>query len=155
VGILNYTTKIAEEKTVGEIMGILGKQMARSIRIDYDERGRPKAISFMLVVKEQQIPFQLPCNFEGVMRTMVKEYKDQWTRTQKQKNPEYQAQVRRVAWRIVKDWVEAQMALVQAEQAELAEVFLPYAVRRDGRTFFQHFMEGIDPSRTLTAGDSE
>ena len=31
------------------------------------------------------------------------------------------------------------MALVEANQAEIAEVFLPYAVHNDGQAFFQHF----------------
>lgn len=45
----------------------------------------------------------------------------------------------RVAWRIVKDWVEAQMALIESGLAELPEVFLPYAVKPDGRTVYDEF----------------
>ena len=44
----------------------------------------------------------------------------------------------RTAWRIVKDWVEAQMALVKTQMATTQEVFLPYAVMKDGRTLSQH-----------------
>lgn len=43
----------------------------------------------------------------------------------------------RTAWRIVKDWVEAQMALVETRMVTTQEVFLPYAVMRDGRTLAQ------------------
>ena len=51
-------------------------------------------------------------------------------------------QARRVAWRILKDWVAAQLAIVEAEQAQMAEVFLPYAVEsQTGQTMFQLFLE--------------
>ena len=39
--------------------------------------------------------------------------------------------------RIVKDWCDSQMALIDAGQAELAQVFLPYAQTADGETFYQ------------------
>jgi hypothetical protein len=38
---------------------------------------------------------------------------------------------------VVKDWVEAQVALIQSGQATLAQLFLPHAVRPDGRTLFE------------------
>ncbi len=47
----------------------------------------------------------------------------------------------RTAWRIVKDWVEAQMALVETKMASTTEVFLPYAIGRDGKTMFQKVVE--------------
>lgn len=52
-------------------------------------------------------------------------------------------QARRVAWRIIKDWVEAQMAIIQSGTAEMAEVFLPYVVHPEtGLTLFEEFKEG-------------
>ena len=42
----------------------------------------------------------------------------------------------RVAWRILKDWVEAQMAIIEAEMASIEEVFLPYLLRGD-HTLYQ------------------
>ena len=46
-------------------------------------------------------------------------------------------QAARVARRIVKDWIEAQLALVEAEQAEMVEVFLPYAQDQTGQTPYE------------------
>jgi hypothetical protein len=45
-----------------------------------------------------------------------------------------------VSWRILKDWVEAQMALVESGQAEAAQVFMPYATRQDGQTMWQAYL---------------
>lgn len=45
------------------------------------------------------------------------------------------------------------MALIEAGQASIAEVFLPYAQAQDGRTMFQRFIEGISADRALTTGE--
>ena len=37
-------------------------------------------------------------------------------------------QAERVAWRICKSWLEAQITLINLEQAKMEEVFLPYLV---------------------------
>ena len=47
----------------------------------------------------------------------------------------------RVAWRITKNWVEAQMAFIEAKQAELSQVFLPYIVNRDNLTVYELFQQ--------------
>jgi hypothetical protein len=59
-----------------------------------------------------------------------------------------QQQATRTAWRILKGWIEAQMAIIEAGLASLAEVFLPYALLKDGRTLFDHFRS--DKTRLLT-----
>jgi hypothetical protein len=74
----------------------------------------------------------LPSNIDGVWKTLQR----QEGLTGKEKSRE---QAARVSWRILKDWVAAQMAIVEAGAAQLAEVFLPYAVHKDGKTMFQMF----------------
>lgn len=48
-----------------------------------------------------------------------------------------EAQALRVGWRIVKDWVQAQMAIVESELAKMVQVFLPYAVTKQGNTLYE------------------
>ncbi len=48
-----------------------------------------------------------------------------------------QEQAQKVAWRITKDWVAAQLAIVEAKLAEMAEVFLPYAITKTGNTLYK------------------
>jgi hypothetical protein len=55
-----------------------------------------------------------------------------------------------VAWRIVKDWVEVQLALIESGQATLPQLFLPHAVRADGRTLFE--VVAADPHLLLGQG---
>ena len=139
--ILNYTTTISAAKTVGEIQDKLAKAGASAMMIDY-ENGEPNAVSFLLSVNGQIISFRLPSRWEGVLKALKGSRK-----VPRSKCTEEQA--RRVAWRIVKDWTEAQLAIVEAEVASMAEVFLPYAVGQDGRTLYQTLAD--NPSRLLGA----
>ena len=126
--ILNYTTGIAPEKTVSEIQRILGAKGATRVSIDYAQ-GKAVAVTFGLDVAGAPVSFRLPCNVEGIRASLKRDKKMTAARDT--------AQCQRIAWRIVKDWVEAQMALVEAGQAEVAEVFLPYAIHSNGQTVFQ------------------
>jgi hypothetical protein len=148
--ILNYTTKVDEHRTVAEIQSLLSKKGAEQVLVEY-HNGRPEAVMFRLRVGGQSVPFKLPCKFEGVRQAMLREVKDRWAKSRKEKDVEFANQARRVAWRIVKDWIEAQMALIEAGQAEIAEVFLPYVVIAGGRTMFQAFTE--NSTRLLGPGD--
>lgn len=130
--ILNYTTTIDVHKTVGEIQQILAKGGAMAVSIDYGDGGNPIALTFVVSVRDVPINFRLPSKHDGVLKRL----KNDPAVANKFKN-EFQA--RRVAWRIVKDWVEAQLAIIDAGQAELAEVFLPYVVMPSGQTLFKEF----------------
>lgn len=46
-------------------------------------------------------------------------------------------QAERAAWRIVKDWVEAQMALLESAQVEMDQIFLPYMTNARGQTLYE------------------
>lgn len=52
------------------------------------------------------------------------------------------AQAERIAWRNVKDWIAAQVALVEAEQATMDELFLPKLVGKNDLTLYQTFQTG-------------
>lgn len=155
--ILNYTTSISPHKTVGEIQQILVKHGATSISIDY-EGSDPVAVTFLVAVDGRWINYRLPSHHSGVYSRLAKD-------RNVPKRYKSEEQSIRVAWRIVKDWVEAQMAIIEAGVAELAEVFLPYAVGKNGETFFQAFKErphlllgtgnGGDFDHTLTTGKTD
>lgn len=138
--ILNYTTKIDSYKTIVEIQKVLATHGASKITTDNDASGNPIAVTFCIMFKEQLCAFALPCNFEGVLRAMKKSSKVPRSLCTED-------QALRVGWRIVKDWIEAQMAIVEADLANMAEVFLPYAVMKNGQTLFKNFES--DASRLL------
>lgn len=129
MAILNYTTQIKSEKSIMEIQQILVSHGATKIVTDYSE-GIPVAVTFDLNLNDRMIAFSLPANYSGVLKSMKKSPK-----VPKRLLTEEQAL--KVSWRIIKDWVNAQMALVDAELADVAEVFLPYAITKTGRTLYQ------------------
>ena len=130
--ILNYTTTISSHKSVGEIQEILAHAGAMAVSIDYDTHGQPDALMFLIKVRDEPISFRLPSRWQGVYKRLLEDPKVP-------KSQRSEEQDRRVAWRIVKDWCEAQLAIVDAGQAMLAEVFLPYAVTQSGATVYQIF----------------
>lgn len=78
--------------------------------------------------------FRLPINIEGVYKALQKD------RNTPKKFRTYE-QASRVAWRIIKDWIESQIAIIQAGQAELEQVFLPYAQNQAGKTVYETIKE--------------
>lgn len=132
--ILNYTTSIESEKTIAEITKILVKHGANKIVADYKD-GIPSGVTFCLMVDGNMLGFCLPANYEGVLAAMKKDPKVPGRACTKE-------QALRVSWRIVKDWVEAQMAIVEAKLADVAEVFLPYAITKSGNTLYQEIKTG-------------
>ncbi len=134
MAILNYTTKIDSYKTITEIQKILAQGGANKIIIDNDTNGMPTALTFCIDWEGTPIAFSLPCNFTGVLKAM---------RNNKKVPNSFcnEEQALRVGWRILKDWVEAQMAIVEAKLANTAEVFLPYAVTKQGTTLYKFLSE--------------
>mgnify|MGYP000250575175 CR=1 FL=1 len=111
-----------------EIQQVLVQQGATKIVTDYD-CGIPKALTFGLMMNRNLVAFSLPANYNGVLKAMKNDGK-----VPKRLLTEEQAL--KVSWRIILTWVKAQMALVEAELADVAEVFLPYAVTRNGGTLY-------------------
>ena len=126
--ILNYTTKVDVFVTLGEIQSRLVKHGAKKIMQDYDDRGRLSALSFLINTPAGPRGIRLPANVDAVQNVLIR---------QKVKCDREQAE--RVAWRIVKDWVEAQMAILESEMVQMEEIFLPYMVNGTGRTFFEEY----------------
>lgn len=132
--ILNYTTQIDSNKTVAEIQKILAAHGANKVSIEFDA-GEPSAIYFSLQEKNMQFQFRLPCNVDGVYRLLRNDLK-----VAKRFRTENQA--RRVAWRIIKDWAEAQLSLIEANMAAPVEVFFPYIVTNNNETIYDRFISG-------------
>jgi hypothetical protein len=129
--ILNFSTKVPAARTVSEICQLLARKGARSVSQTFGETGKVTAISFRMPVGGFDTDFQLPLNVAGVLQAM-----------QKGAEPRYRTreQAERVSWRILKDWCEAQIALVESNQAEMAQVFMPYAMV-EGQTMYKAMIE--------------
>lgn len=125
------TTKISSEKTVAEIQAILGKYGAGSILVDYD-KGEVFAVSFKIIIGGQDIPFKLPCKPEAIYAILAK--RRVYPKDYIDKDME---QAKRVAWRQILRWVQAQMALVETNMVKIQEVFMPYIQMKLGHTLYE------------------
>lgn len=126
--LLNYTTKVDVYTTLGAIQGQLVKHGAKKIMQDYDDDGRISALTFAIDTPAGVRGIRLPANVDAVLAVL-----------HKQKVNCDRAQAERVAWRILKDWVEAQMAILESEMVQMDEIFLPYMVDKSGQTLFQAY----------------
>lgn len=143
--ILNFTTKIDAWKTVNEVQQILSKHGVTHFSIK-NEGSFPVALSFTINYGGQPLNFLLPCNHEGVLKCLKQDKKV----PNSSKNSE---QALRTSWRIVKDWVESQMAIVQAQLVPIEEVFMPYMIiNSTGETLSQKMLSG-NGMRLLTNAD--
>ena len=126
--LLNYTTKVDVYTTMGAIQRQLVKHGAKKIMQDYDNNGHIAALTFLIDTPAGMRGIRLPANVDKVHTVLHR---------QKVKCDREQAE--RVAWRIVKDWVEAQMAILESEMVQMDEIFLPYMVNNNGQTFFEAY----------------
>lgn len=131
MAIKNYTTAVEVHKSIGEIQAALASHGARKIMMDYDGSGNPVGITFGIETPNGLRVFLLPANVAGVKAVFSR---------QKIRAPEGQAE--RTAWRNIRDWIMAQMAIVEAGQVELQEVFFPYLTDGRGRTVYQLYQGG-------------
>src|SRR5690349_21099089 len=141
MAVLNYTTSIAATKTVGEMQTALAAAGASRIAVDYDA-GSPVALSFMLVTPHGPRHFTLPVNIDAMHRLLVAEDKAGRIRSGAKATRSSREQAERVAWRVMKDWLLAQLALVATEMVGLDQVMLPYLhVDESGKTLYGAYKE--------------
>lgn len=133
--LLNYTTKIPAIKTANQIVEILAKHRASSVMMDYDGQGTVTGIKWRVESKNGSLGFALPVNVDAVFQVMTKQ------RINLTDAVKRRAQSERTAWRNIKDWVEAQMALLETGQAPLEQIFLPYMLNDAGDTLYHVLAE--------------
>jgi hypothetical protein len=131
VPILNYTTTVSAAKTLAQVQAMLVKARATSVAFEYHEGGRVKGISFCAGTPLGERWFALPINTPGVAKVLHR----QFPRRNFVTGPGAD-QAERVACRIVKDWLEAQLAIIESEMVTLDEVMLPYMRAGDSGTVY-------------------
>lgn len=134
MALLNYTTKIAADKTVAEIHRMLARAGAKQIMNDYDDQGYIMGVAFRMEVNGNLVGFKLPSDWHPVQRVL----EEQWDSNHR---IDYsQEQALRVSWRVIKDWIEAQLAIIETQMVKPEEVFLPYMMQGD-RTLYDRMLD--------------
>lgn len=141
--IKNYTTKVPASQSIQEIQNALVAHGAIGVLFEYDDQGRIERLLFKLKVNDQDVGFSLPCEWRKFQEVLKQQEVRRWD------DNDY---VYRVAWRDIRDWVMAQMALYETQIVEMPQVFLPFATDvKTGHTIYEKLMKG----NLLTAGELE
>lgn len=128
--LLNYSTEVKVEASMGEVIGALTRRGVTRISTMFADDGTPEGIAFTMKTEYGPREFELPVRTAGVLKVLAEQHK---TNSRVKDTPE---QAARVSWRIAKDWLEAQSALIDAGLASLDEVMLPYMLDNKGRTVY-------------------
>lgn len=127
------TTQISPQKTAMEIQSELQRAKVQEISSEYAPNGDIIALRFC-----QRTPtgeacwYRLPIRWEACKAAM---------RRLSPRTRVDDAQAKRVAWRQVLRWVQAQLALIEMQQTTAFEVFLPYMHVDEKRTVAELFSE--------------
>jgi hypothetical protein len=154
---MNYTTKVPVTQSVTECQSALAAAGAASVAVHFDD-GCPAGLSFTLKTPHGVRNFILPVTIDGVhlmLTALDKAGKLPAAGGGKGRGRDlYQSRdhAARVAWRVMKDWIEANLARIAARMATLDEVMLPYlVVNEDDRTLWQAYQDR-ESALELTTG---
>lgn len=146
--LLNYTTSVPVSRTIGQVHALLVEGGARQIMTGYDAVGTPTGVSFAIEVEDGSRGFKLPVHAEKVLAVIKKSGSGIPPRLQ---TPQ---QAERIAWRIAKDWLEAQLAIVKTEMVTFEQVMLPYMQSEDGRTLYELYVANeVGRPALMSGGD--
>lgn len=132
-GLLNYRTSVPAHRTIGEIQSVLVKAGAKAIASQYDG-GEVTSLRFVMATAHGDRQFELPVNVEPVAEVLRSQRRaGQVSKTSKPID---------VAWRILKDWVEAQVAILETEMVTIDQVLLPFMLTPSGETVYSALISG-------------
>lgn len=135
--LVSYTTSIDPMKTATECIGLLASRGATDIGLSSDGSGTPTGLLFVIATRWGRRQFTVPVDLSRTERTL----KDHVRRGKIP--PRYAApdQARRVAWRVVLHWLEAQLALVEIGAQDLEDAMIGYINVEPGKTLGQYYGE--------------
>lgn len=120
--------------------------------MDYED-GRASGLTFALATPHGPRLFSLPVNVDAMQRLLTAEHKAKRLNSLSLAVATSREQAERVAWRVIKDWLAAQLALVQTEMAVFDQVMLPYLHIDDEHTVYTAYLDR-ENALALEAGKS-
>lgn len=138
MNLKNYTSSVPVLNSISRIEHRLAQAGSTHIAKSYDKE-RPVGMIFQIPVNNIPMTFKLPAKSDKVFEHMLKQRSRP---PQPSQRDAIKMQADRTAWKILSDWVDIQVSLIQLDQAEAIEVFLPYAYDgKNDRTLFERMRE--------------
>lgn len=135
--VKNYTSSVPVERTVARIEQTLSSIGVERVVKNY-ANGSVIGLEFSITIEAGKVlTFRLPVRLENSIVAIrnIPAYKRKPTEWIK-------AQACRTAWKIMQDWIEIQVTLVQLGQAEALEVFLPFLLTKNGSRLYDRISRG-------------
>ena len=136
--IKNYTSQISAMRSIGLIEAKLAAKGASQILKEYDPEGKVEGIAFIIKIDGVDMPFKLPAKVDECGIILKSRYKKLTASVIKN----IRAQAERTSWKVVLDFVDVMLAMIELRQAEFMQVFMPYLYDHSKRqTYFEKVKE--------------
>ena len=136
----NYTSDVPVRETIGNIEHVLIRCGVSGIQKEYHQNiaGKIIALTFTIRFAPDTPPWviRLPVDEDKALQCLYVAYADGdrlsadgstiLNGRKKKKRAEFRGQAERTAWKIMQDWIEVQLSMIQMQQADFQQVFLPY-----------------------------
>lgn len=123
----NYSTEVTVQRTVAVCTDMLAQAGATGVTVTYEDGQHAGLVAHL---KGQT--FILPVDPSAMRRVLIAADADGLFKGQKPPKGSggftTEGHAARVAWRVMHDWLRAQLALAAAQQARIEEALLPYMV---------------------------
>ena len=142
MNLKNYTSSVPVERSIMLIEKLLIDAGAVNINKAIDPQTKEIiGVVFQIMVNNNPIVFKLPSKVDQCFKMMWKNVSPRSAHRDSVKQNIFE-QAKRTAWKLLFDWVSIQVSMIQIQQVEMLEVFLPYAydVRKE-QTYFEKMKE--------------
>jgi hypothetical protein len=123
--IKNFSTEIPVGRTIAEIEKMLTKYGATKIMKEY-EGELPVMLVFAITTEHGQMGIRLPIHPDKIMDVFKFQVSNGKLPRKYWDGDWAHEQAHRVAWRIIRDWLDAQLTLLNIQMVKIDEIFLPY-----------------------------
>lgn len=134
MNLKNYTSSVPANRSIGLIEELLINAGATNINKTIGEDKEINGVTFEIPINGKNFIFKLPSKVELVydrLRKAVRKPTAVALENCKQ-------QAKRTAWKLLYEWVYIQVSMIQINQVEILEVFLPYMYSRlENKTYFE------------------
>ncbi len=138
INLKNYTSDVPAATSMSRIEQYLVAAGATDISKKYQDQVCI-AIQFRMMIELKPVFFKLPARVDACFKVLWAEVK----RPQPGTKEKTMQQAEKTAWKIICDWVQVQLSMIQLQQAELLQVFLPYVMNpHTEQTFYNQIKTG-------------
>lgn len=135
----NYTSSVPVDRTISRIEAMLVKFGASGIMKTYDPKQQIASVVFSIIepTTNRRIGISLPANIDQVHQALKVKLKPKRGYMDARRQAAIADQAPRTAWKLMQDWLEVQLSLIEMRQVELLQVFLPFVNVGGGKVFYE------------------